>query len=274
MGVVMKKVFNLLMFFVLLLLFNMNVFATDATNEIPEVILNVAEKGATTVKNHCMGNPGKWGFASEEEIRDLELGQGYHVKYVGADGIKTATGNSINELIDSNIIDTWQFTLDLNGKPRFFFTVGYERDAYRLIGFGGNATNFGNTRQLIDNATQEGNISFLNELVKKGGDYYFVVYKENAEFIVPVTDESSSTDVSMLSKNSPQLISVSEFVDSLKSDIKTTTENERGGSQIQNISENNESVLPMSFRIGIVVGALILIVACGYMCYHKYKRFR
>ena len=251
----------------LVLLLSINVFAMNKNNEIPEEVLNVAQKGVSSVKSYCMIEPEKWGFSSKEEINNLVLGQGYHVRFIDADRVENATGNSIDELIDADIIDTWEFTLDIDGIPKIFLTVAYEGDAYCVTHFGGDATCFGDVKQTSYGVSQQSDLSHLTELIKNGGDYYFLVLENGEEFVVPVANRILAEGVNLLVEDSGTRISVADFTDSLKADALTLVENERGVSLI----EMNDEGLPM-WCVEIAVITIGFLMIGVYVFGRKYKR--
>lgn len=271
----MKKYTILFMILFCFMLFNVNVSAEDIVEEIPAEVLDKAEKSVDIIKNHCLGNPEQWGFANESEIKSLEFGQGYIVKCVDKDEIQKATGKSVDEIVDENIYDSWLFTLDLNGVPRFFFTVGYEDEQCRLVGFGGNATRFGKTRLLLESQVQDNSISVSNKIIKIGVDYYFVVNKEQEEYIVPVIEEYSDSDVRMMSENDISIIETPEFVEMLRKDIDTTSEGERAGSPINGLSTKKSTKASLIKKITVItISVLFMIVMYDCISLFKIKNIR
>ncbi|MCI8539816.1 MAG: hypothetical protein HFF18_14360 [Oscillospiraceae bacterium] len=251
----MKKHIVSLLVLCVAFMFCMQSYAVENAN-IPQEVLTVAADSADTVRSKIQSNPTHWGFSNSDEIEMITLGQGYHVNYVGKEQILAATGTSVSELIDPDIIDdTWEFTLNLDGIPQIFMTIGYEDGAYRLVSFGGNAEDFGSAQRDIVGLSQLDGFTVSDELVAIDGSYYFWVTGDN-EYLLPVSSANEQ-----VSRNGDKLISVGDLTSNLK-DLRDNDSGGamRGGGQLDTPTQQNISLRYMALVSSVILAISVIIV--------------
>lgn len=237
----MKKLILLIIMTIMIVILGMNISATSFS-DMPEDVRTVAESSVSMIKSKMISDPQKWGFENESEIKRLTLGDGYKVKFVGKEQITSASGDSIEEIIDESIIDTWEFTLDLDGNSMIFLTVAYEGGAYRVTHYGGDATSFGIAKANISQVARNKGLTTGQELLKANGKYYFFATGET-DIIVPVQDNETQQIDNITLRNVEKevdFMSTAEFVRSLKSSTESTEYGQLRGGSIPTVSANAE----------------------------------
>lgn len=214
----MKKIFVLVISLLLVCAFNSNIFA-DSDSAIPEEVFTVANDGVELVKSKMMSDPGRWGFTSVNEINRLILGEGFQVNYIDGYKLSTSSGKSITELIAANIIDTWEFTLDMDGISKVFLTVAFEDGAYRVVHFGGNAEQFGIARKNFESLTNDKGLTVKPTLISIGSTYYWATLINDEEFALPVITNNDSSKI--ISNNLQPASVIIEILKDIQKNIKS-----------------------------------------------------
>ena len=244
--------------------------ASATNSSIPEDVLVVAESGLEMVKSAVSSNPERWGFSNADEAEALVLGDGYRVNYVGAEQVDNFSGNSITDLIDPNMIETWEFTLDLNESPRLFLTIAYEDGAYRVVHYGGDAEEFGIAKSRAMVTTQNNSRANIEEetLIKASGIYYFVTSDGSNDLIFPVASKSENS-------RSDSAMTVSEFVSMLKNSQRSDQNNVRGFAYESSPLNETE---PVSFNLTYIIGGGLLfagvLILVGYIAHTPKRNIR
>lgn len=255
--------------------------AAQAISEsaIPAEVLEVAESGVTMLQSHMSSNPEKWGFQSVDEIENLILGKGYYVNFIDFEKLENFSGDKISDLFASDMFEKWEFTLDLNGIPKVFLTVGYEDGAYRIIHYGGNAESFGIAKNRMSYQQSDSADIQANEiLVDIGGKYCFI--SGDMENVVLV-------DSTIMSSRNMGIISADEFVDMLQKELLNADLETYGGklfddlgqdciSDIQNITTKVcpttvSSRITNAYLPQMIAISLLSILGLAY-CSHHYRR--
>lgn len=257
----MKKVLILLIAMLLVCVFSTSTYA-ESPSTIPKDALKVANDGLESIKDKMTGDPKRWGFTDAEEIKRLELSEGLHVNYIDGDKLSKTSGKSMIALIDPNKIETWEFTLDLDGNPKVFLTVAFEDGTYRIVHFGGNAETFGVAKNDFKLLTIDMGTTVTPTLLRIGPTYYLVATIDNNEYVLPVISDSSASKMA-----TNELKSASEIIEMLKDIQQNSLEGERGGSSV-----TETELIPMSADqnytiffvtlIGAVLIALIVLLVC------------
>jgi hypothetical protein len=105
-----KKIVTLIIVILLVSALNSNIIYAQTDSTVPDEIQVVANDGFESAKRKIAGDPKKWGFTEDViEIERLTLGEGLRVNYITGD-LSKVSGKSIDELIDPNKIETWEFT--------------------------------------------------------------------------------------------------------------------------------------------------------------------
>ncbi|MCI7472144.1 MAG: hypothetical protein MSB10_00445 [Clostridiales bacterium] len=261
----MKKYIVTILALIVALMLGTTASATNSS--IPEDVLVVAESGLKMVQSAVSSNPGRWGFSTADEAEALVLGDGYRVNYVGAEQVDNFSGNSITGLIDPNMIETWEFTLDLNKSPRLFLTIAYEDGAYRVVHYGGNAEEFGMAKSRAMETLQNNSRTNIEEetLIKASGIYYFVTTDGSNDLIFPVVSRTENS-------RSDSMMTISEFVSMLKNNQSSDQNNVRGFAHESNLPNEAKST---SFNLTYIVGGGLLfagaLILVGYIT-HTTKR--
>lgn len=239
--------------------FNGNIFAESSA--IPQDVLTVANDGVKFVKTKMESNPERWGFSDVNEVNRLTLGEGFRVNYIGSDKLSKASGNSLAELIDPNIIETWEFTLDLDGNPKVFLTVAFENGAYQVVHFGGNADSFGIAKSNFKSLANDKGVTSKPTLISAGKTYYFLSELNDEELILPVKSGSNASI-----KDNDQLRPASEIINELKDIKKDSAEGTRRGGSTSNIASTttigskSNSIMYLTIAIGLALVAAIVVL--------------
>ncbi len=87
---------------------------------------------------------------------------------------------NINSLLDVTLFkDSWSFTIDQNGEPLTFMSIGKDRGGnYTVISMGGDAKEFGISLKKIKKETDD------IKLAVGGRDYFLVGKKDGKEIII------------------------------------------------------------------------------------------
>lgn len=244
----MKKYFALFVAVFMVLSLGTSAYATSGS-DVPHEVLAVAESGVGLIQTKMSSNPERWGFEDATEIENLTLGEGFHVMFVGGSQLKSATGQSIDEIIDTNIIDTWEFTLDANGTSKVFLTVGYEDGAYRIVHYGGNAEAFGTARNNLVGLARSNDLTLPKELVNASGKYYFVATGDE-EFVLPVEPIASNAKTT-------SLMTISALTEKLR-EMQPVNDGERGGASISEPVPINSSFIILTLISALAVTSLLI----------------
>ncbi len=262
----MKKIFALIIAMLFVCVFNGSVYA-ESDSDIPQDVLTVANDGVESVKAKMAGDPKRWGFTDVDEIKQLTLGEGLRVNYIDGNKLSKASDKSIIALIDADKIETWEFTLDLDGNPKIFLTVAFEDGAYRVVRFGGNAEMFGAAKNNFKSLTNDKGATVKPTLLSVGPTYYLAATIDNNEFVLPVISDSS-TDKRVTNELKP----ASEIIENLKNIQQNSVESGRGGS-ISGItpvtmSADNHTSLIITLVVGAALIATVVLLVRRHSCSH------
>lgn len=188
-------------------------------------------------------------------VGQLTLGEGFRVNYIGVGAIdlENASGDSLLELINPNINETWLFTLDLDGEPRIFLTVALEKGKYQVVGYGGNSELFVATRVSFDSQIEAKGASIAPVLVKAGARYFFIAKVADEEFVLPVGGLGETYNTT----DSGRLLPASEVVEFLKHFHGSMAPGERSGNAA--LESLPSSGMGKSLGQGIVFAAVGLV---------------
>ncbi len=263
----MKKIFFIVS--IMLILCSNGIFSYGLDLDMSDEALKEATSVAEMVKLHLASNPEKWGYSSSEEVERLTLGQGYRIEFVGRSHLEKRVTRSDELLMDN--MDMWEFTLDLDGHPKTFLTVGKEEGRWKLIGFGGDATNFGYAKNTIEKLSQKKGYTVLCNIMKYKTDYSFMCIDENETvFILPVAQKfqiSSNFD-------GKHLLSVTEWLDELKEDAEVSAKIEGRAGALNPSTNSDLSYNGSRFnkkQIFLVIEIIFAIMLAGNVFLTKEK---
>jgi len=176
-----------------------SVAALNAAGEIPTEISDMAKTtGINYMRKVVASDPSNYGLASQEEAARLTLGNGYYVQYLGWEQIERASGDTISELVNTDIAEKWRFIIELDGVPKVYFTIGQENETFKIVGYGGLSDAFAAaealTQQLLADKTR------TPELLCYCGKYYFATEDEGN--IVPAFDIPGEYEISTYGRTS------------------------------------------------------------------------
>lgn len=158
--------------------------AYGAGSGIPKEVLSAAEQGLTQFRDKVASQPTPYGFTSADEVKRVTLGEGFQVFYVDADKLANATSTA-DLLTLADPAQVWEFTLNLDGQPKSYLTIGQENGQYQVVHFGGDAaplgTALGNFRKFAKEKAENAEPT----LVKAGPVYYIVAKIGTQEYVIP-----------------------------------------------------------------------------------------
>ncbi len=187
-GMEMRKIFGLLCICVLGFSCLLNINAAD---EIPQEVIDIAEEAYNTAKMKIESSPEQYGIKETDCL--ITLGAGFPINYVDEEKLKSGLEMRANELIDHTIIKHWRFTVDADGVPKTYITIGIENGAYKLVGYGDLTEAYGVAREQAATLEKNADYKLAKQLYQFGGKFYFVV----GDKVLPVNNVPNSTEISI-----------------------------------------------------------------------------
>lgn len=212
----MKKFLAVFLTVVMLLAGSVSVSAATY-DHVPEDVMALAEKTAQSMKTLLGGDPAMWGLESREQAADLELGSGYYVHYMLGDKIETATGDTVDELVSTEIIPHWRFVMELDGVPMTYFTISKEtKDAteWKRVGYGGLTDEYAAAQMQAEHLAKEANT--VPVLLTLNGNMYFAIGDDGYVLPAFAPPEEENT----ISRSSAKTIAYFDSVHSFATELK------------------------------------------------------
>lgn len=231
----------------------MNVAAAET---IPQEVRCIAADAYETAKKKIESHPKQYNLKGLRDCQ-ITLGEGYEIRYVDGDILSKRQNLSAKDLIDSDMIRNWRFTVDVNGIPKTYITVGIENGAYKLIGYGDTTDAYSIARKQAE--VMEESTGIEKELFQFGGKFYFVV----GENVIPVENSATEGVVGSAStwsmKNEEAYMHVDEWIDGMLKEQSTYIQGERSGISEEVSTQNSlrNKVLVLILCVSVVGGIVI-----------------
>jgi hypothetical protein len=168
--------------------------AAQAAPNAPDFIITAADESLNSVKTSVASNPSYWGFDSGVDKALFSLGDGMKINIIDVEKTKNGLINSLT----SDREESWFFTINYNGEPAMYMTVGYLEGKYTMLQFTGKGVT--NPAKAIEDAKAacEANLQTTKDkdgivsklvLIKYGWSaYYFAAVINGEEKIAPTFD--------------------------------------------------------------------------------------
>ncbi|AKG34993.1 hypothetical protein [Paenibacillus durus] len=239
----MKKILCLAL--CLFCIFSTSAFASSGDNEvIPAEVQQAADQGLKSFIAEASMTPTDYGYSNADEVSKVQLGKG--AKLYAID--KGLFGNASKKLTDySTDTNTWIFTIDLNGSPKNFLTIGQENGQFKVVQVGGNASNFGAARAKIEK-------EYGTARVFQGGlAYYFAAESNGKDVILSSVPQQQAKSLNALGNDNYK--STDDIINFFKNQNTSAAEQQRGGQLSETTYNTNTSY--------ILIGVAIVVVAIG-----------
>ncbi len=258
----MSKRVYIILLLTLSLLFSLIVTSiTLAQNDIPDKVLEAAELGITSFR---IRDAAILGFELEPEDK-LTLGQGFEISCVDKNKLDHKKKKSLLD-VTTVFKESWNFTIDQNGEPLTFMSIGKDRGGnYTVTSMGGDAKDFGISLKKIKKETDD------VKLVVGGFNYFFIGKKDGKEIIISSipSGKGEALDNSKFRTTDEVVKHFQKLVDSSKSDRYAGG---IGGSVSASKSKDKGFKMNKLHIMTIAVGILIIIALTITLLRRKLSR--
>ena len=229
----------------------------NGASQIPEEVYLAAQKGISFFKAKVGPHAEKYGFKDIDQVDRVTLGRGFRLHYIGPERLATGRTESLLDLVDP--VDAWEYTVDVDGSPQAFLTIGLEDEVYRVVHFGGDATNFGKTYDNFERFVTARSAKTVPTLVKAGPVYYFVGVVANEEVVLPALSEANASQANGM--DNTELRSASEVVRYLREQLRGSVEVELGGIGSTTARPHDFNILALSLGLGLSLAAGAFLIS-------------
>lgn len=186
-----------------------------ARGAVPPAVVDAAQRGLEILREAASADPGKWRFASKEQVAAVELGSGVEVLGLGTEVLKAeadkdaageaagdatddASGTASESLlawVDTTLRETWLFPVAVEGAPITYLQVQKGEDGtYEFVGFGGDASGYGIALDAFRAASDESAAPTAPVVLQYRRQYFLLrVLPDGSETVLPVPYDDAST---------------------------------------------------------------------------------
>ncbi len=197
----MKRICILSLLMIVVLSFSaVPVSASNITsnNEIPDEVLQVAERGVSMYKNIVKSDLSKWGLATEEEVDQAAYYEGFEVVFLKGEITSVPSNISLLDLQRDVKYPEWTIVIGINGEPKTYLTVAkLDGVNFEVAEIGGNAEYFAHAREAFRNFAGD---SVKPVLLSFAMEKFLMTTKDGQEYIIPVPNNEES-DAKVVSGN-------------------------------------------------------------------------
>ncbi len=195
----MKKLMIALLAFLILSFSSVPVLATDilSSGDIPDEVMQTAEKGMLMYKTVVKRDLDKWGLATNEEADQVIYFEAFETVFLRGDITSVHSDASILDLKREPKYPEWLFVIELNGEPKAFLSINKRDGSYNVASFQEADEYFGHARDAFQEFAGD---SVEPILLSFGMQDFLMTTKDGQEYIIPVPYNQES-DAKVVSGN-------------------------------------------------------------------------